>query len=233
MLKEEVKKTSGIFTFIGIYLDNGYCLLREREENKPKKGQRRFHFALLNRDFKKIKDLQPSLFIELPDMSDRFNLMRYMIWCEIVNGKIFVSSNMKDELEIEIYNFQGELLRKIRKAGKLKISDDFREEYLERWKGAPAWELWDLKRKHYFPDYFPSFKMFWVDDDERIFVETYEEGEMPGEYILHIFNPEGIFIGSKSLKEAQARKFKNDRLYCVYRKESGYEELVVYTMRWE
>jgi len=26
---------------------------------------------------------------------------------------------------------------------------------------------------------------------------------------------------------------KNDRLYCVKEKESGYKELVVYKMRWE
>jgi len=64
--------------------------------------------------------------------------------------------------------------------------------------------------------------MFWVDDVERIFVETYEEGEMLGEYVLHIFNSEGLFIGNKSLKEARYRRFKNNRMYCVYRKESGF-----------
>ncbi len=232
-LKKEIKKTSGIFSFIGIYLDNGYYLLREREENKPKKGQRRFQYALLNRDFKKIINLEPSFFIELPDMSDRFNLMSYLIWCEVINDKIFVSSNMKEELEIEVYNTQGELLKKIRKTGRIKISNDFKEEYLERWKRAPAWEIYDIKNKHYFPDYFPSFKMFWVDEEGRIFVETYEKGENEGESIIHIFNPEGIFVGCKSLKDAAARKFKNNRLYCIYRKESGFEELVAYKVKWE
>lgn len=232
-LKKEIKKTSGIFTFVGIYLENGNCLLREREEDKPKKGRRRFHYALLDRDFKKIKDLQPTFFIELPDISDKLNIMGYTIWCEIVNDKIFVSSNMKEKLEIEIYNFKGELLRKIRKAGKLKISNDFKVKHIERWKRAPAWEVFDYKNKHYFPDYFPSFKMFWVDEEERIFVETYEAGDRPGEAILYIFNPEGIFVGTKSLKEARSRKFKNNRLYCIYRKESGYEELKVYKVIWE
>lgn len=233
IFKDEIKKASRIFTFLGIYLDNGNFLLREREEDKPKKGRRRFHYTLLDRNFKKIKDLQPSFFIELPDVSDRLNIMGYTIWCEIVNDKIFVSSNMKEELEIEVYNFQGELLKKIRKDGKLKISNDFKEKHIERWKRAPAWEVFDYKNKHYFPDYFPSFKMFWVDDEGRILVETYEEGENPIEYLLHIFNPEGVFVGSKSLKEARSRKFKNNRLYCIYRKDSGYEEFVAYKLSWK
>ena len=233
-LKEEIKKKSRIFTFLGIYLDNGNYLLRERQ-NEPEKGIRKFHYALLDKDFIKIKDLQPSYWIQIPYFQpNKISLLGYSMSHGISNDKIFVSSNVKEDLEIEVYNFQGDLLRKIRKESKrLKVSKEYKEKVLERWKRSPAWEDWDFKNKHYFPDFFPPFKEFWVDDEERIFVETYEEGEKPGEVLLQIFNAEGIFIGTKYLKEARTRKFKNNRLYCVYRKESGYEELVVYKMKWE
>ncbi len=218
----------------GRYLDNGNFLIRERQ-NEPEKGIRKFHYALLDKNFNKIGDLQPSFQMEIPYyQTDKFNILPYTMSDEIAMDKIFVSSNMREDLEIEVYNFQGDLLRKIRKESeRLKISKKYKEETLKRWEKAPAWEEYSIKDKYYFPDYFPPFKMFWVDDEERIFVETYEEGERPGEALLHIFNPEGIFIGTKSLKESRSRRFKNNRMYSVYRKESGFEELVVYKLRWE
>jgi len=218
----------------GIYLDNGNFLMRERQ-NEPEKGIRKFHYALLDKNFNKIGDLQPSFQMEIPYyQTDKFSLLPYTMSYGIVMDKIFVSSNMRKDLEIEVYNFQGDLLKKIRKKSeRLKISKKHKEETLKRWEKAPAWEEYSIKDKYYFPDYFPPFKMFWVDNETRIFVETYEEGERPGEALLHIFNPEGIFIGTKSLKESRSRKFKNNRMYSVYRKESGFEELVVYKLRWK
>ena len=233
-LHKEKKKTSGIFTFLAICLDNGNFLLRERQ-NLPEKGIRSFHYSILDKSFKKITDLSPSYWIEISYFNPRrISFLRNNMSYEISNDKIFVGSNTTEDIEIEVYDLQGELFRKVKKESKkIRIPMDYKEKIVDRWKKSPVWEEWELKRKHYFPDYFHPFKEFWVDDEERIFVETYEEGEMPGEYILHIFNPEGIFIGSRYLKEAQARKFKNNRLYCIYRKESGFEELVAYKMKWE
>ena len=232
--KEEKKVTSVTFIHWIIYLDNGNFLIRERQ-NEPEKGIRKFHYAILDNNFNKIRDLQPSFQIEIPYYkTDKFSLLPYTMSYGIVMDKIFVSSNMREDLEIEVYNLQGDLFRKIRKdSERLKISKEYKEENLKKWEKAPAWEEWDLKRKHYFPDYFPPFKMFWVDDKERIFVETYRKGERLGEILLYIFNPEGLFVGTKSLKEARYRRFKNNRMYCVHRKESGYEELVVFKMKWD
>jgi hypothetical protein len=232
--KEERKVTSDTFIHWIIYLDNSNFMIRERQ-NEPEKGLRKFQYVLLDNNFEKIVSLYPSYQIEIPYyQTDKFSLLPYTMSKEISMDKIFVSSNMREDLEIEVYNFQGDVLRKIRRESKrLKISKEYKEEILKRWEKAPAWEDWDLKRKHYFPDYFPPFKMFWIDDDERIFVETYEEGKRAGEALLYIFNPEGIFVGTQSLKEARYRRFKNNRMYCVYRKESGYEELVAYKMKWE
>ena len=233
-LNKEIKKTSGIFTFEAIYLDNGNFIFRERQDDKNK-GIRLFHYSLLDRDFNKIKDLNPSFWIEIPYYNpSRISLLGCSMKYEVSDDKIYVGSNMNDEIEIEVYDFQGELLRKVRKESeRIKIPREYKEKIVERWKKSPAWEEWDLKRKHYFPENFHPFKDFWVDEEGRTFVETYKESEEPGKYILHIFNPGGVFIGSASLKEARAKKFKNSRLYCVYRKESGFEELVAYKIRWE
>ncbi len=227
--KEERKVTSNTIIQSIIYLDNGNFMIKERQ-NEPEKGIRKIYYALLDNNFEKIGDLQPSFQIEVPYYkTDKISLLSYSMSNEISMDKIFVSSNMREDLEIEVYNFQGDLLKKIRKESEsLKISKEYKKEILNRWKKSPRWEEWNLKDKYYFPDYFPPFKMFWIDDEERIFVETYEEGEETREALFYIFNPEGMFIGIKSLKKASFRKFKNDRLYCIYRKESGYEEFVAY-----
>jgi len=233
-LQNEIKKTARMFTFVGLYLDNGNFLLRERVED-PEKGIRTFHFVLFDQKFEKIKDLQPSFWIEIPDSpAGKFSLLGYSMSCAISNGKVYVSSNVTDNLEIEVYDFQGELLKKIRKKSEiLTIPKEYKERIIERWEKSPAWKGLDFKNKHYFPDNFPPFKEFLVDDEERIFVETYKEGESPEEVLIQIFNPAGIFVGTKYLKEARLRKFANNRLYCVYRKEDGFEELVAYRMIWE
>ena len=95
----------------------------------------------------------------------------------------------------------------------------------------------------YFPKHMPPFQYFFADDEGYLFVMTYEKGGNPREYKYDIFNPEGIFIGRLSLdnygkysplQEGQLEAAaKNNRLYCIREKESGYKELVVYKMRWE
>jgi hypothetical protein len=233
-LEKEIKKAARMFTFVGIYLDNGHFLLRERAD-EPEKGIRTFRFVLFDQNFEKIKDLLPSFWLEIPYFqTDKISLLGYSMSYALSNGKILISSNVTDNLEIEIYDFQGELIKKIRKkTEKIAVSKAYKERIIERWKKFPAWEELNYKEKHYFPEYFPPFKEFWVDEEERIFVETYKEGESPEEVLVQIFNPEGIFVGTKYLKEARSRKFKEDHLYCAYRKESGFEDLIAYKIIWQ
>ena len=89
-----------------------------------------------------------------------------------------------------------------------------------------------LLKKIYFPKFWSAFQYFFIDDGEYLYIMTYEKGKIPKEYIYDIFNPDGFFIGRKSL-EGSKIKTKNNRLYCLREKDSGYKELVVYKMRWE
>jgi hypothetical protein len=83
------------------------------------------------------------------------------------------------------------------------------------------------------------FDSFFSDDEGRLFVKTFEKGINPGENLYDIFNPEGIFIGKKSLKIhfregiAIYAEAKKNLLYCLQEKENGYRELVVYNVKWE
>jgi hypothetical protein len=84
----------------------------------------------------------------------------------------------------------------------------------------------------------PPLLSFFSDDEGRLFVMTYEEGENPGEYIYDIFNPDGVCVGIKSLKVFHDESglyatMKNGRFYCINEKENGYKELKAYSVRWE
>lgn len=81
---------------------------------------------------------------------------------------------------------------------------------------------------------------------------TYEKGEGEKDYVYDIFNPEGFFISRTVLENSGNSlgappfqglstpwggpddvKVKNNLLYYLRSKESGYQELVVYKMKWE
>jgi len=70
-------------------------------------------------------------------------------------------------------------------------------------------------------------------DEDRLYVMTNEIRKKSGEYTVDIFNSEGLFIGRKGIISSGTIKAKNNRLYCLREKESGYKELVVYKMMWE
>jgi hypothetical protein len=81
---------------------------------------------------------------------------------------------------------------------------------------------------------------------------TFEKGEREREFVFDIFNPDGFFIGRTVLDNSKNVvggppfqglpipwggpydvKVKNNVLYCMRGKDNGYQELVVYRMKWE
>jgi hypothetical protein len=75
---------------------------------------------------------------------------------------------------------------------------------------------------------------------------TYEEGKKPLSFKYDIFNADGNFIGRTELENYGRSPYsynglplpfnvvsKNNLIYCLREKESGYQELVVYRMKWE
>lgn len=160
----------------------------------------------------------------------------------VINEKIYVG-NPRKGYEVFIYNLEGELLRKIRKEHKpVEISGETREEIrsmLKKGVENPNSTLYGKEVN--ILKYWPPFQYLFTDDDGQLFVMTYEEGEDFDQYLYDIFNPDGLFIGRVSLSnlispiqwDIQYVVAKNNRLYSLREKESGYKELVVYKMIWE
>lgn len=154
------------------------------------------------------------------------------LWCWSVSKRNVYVGNEERGYEIWVYDLDGNLIRKIKKEyKKVPISEEYKK---KRIGSTPD----ILKKMTFFPEFFPPYQSFFTDDRGKLFVMTYEEGENPGEFIIDIFNHEGIFVGRKSLNAWVWNsilwvKIKKNLLYCLQEKESGYRKVVVYRMKWE
>lgn len=201
---------------------------------------------LYSSKFKEIKELDrfrkfPNRRIAEKIAEKIINGINYVFVGKQSGGNIYIG-NCERGYEILVYDLEGNLLRKIRKEYKpVKVPEDYKKEYMKPFVDTEDSWAKSWGEKIYFPKYWYPFYSFFPDDEGRLFVMTYEEGENPGEYIFDIFNSDGIFIARKSLKYSlgYARlpelhvKAKMNHLYCAQKKDSGYKELVVYKMMWE
>lgn len=225
-------------------LENGNYLIQKylRGTNE---NIRQFHLILCTPELQEIKVLKK---IENPvarPSSSRikgiysgFAIHPNFVWC-VSKENIFVEERERG-YEISVYDLEGNLQRKVRKEyTSINISEEHKKKFLKEIESVAGEEL---RKKVYFPKYWPPFRYFFTDDNGRLFVMTYEKGKNLNEYEYDIFNSNGVFVGRISLGNIQeiplgelelGVKAKSNCLYCLREKESGYKKLVVYKMRWE
>jgi len=183
---------------------------------------------LIDYDFPGLEGEKMSVFLEIPIVG-------------ISKSQIFLGYE-KTGKDILVYDLNGGLKKKIRKKyNSIAVPDELKQEIEERkkrLKNIPVWE------QIYIPSHMPLFQYFFTDDAGRLYVVRSEKDKGLGTNICDIYNPEGVFIGRKSMGYFDLLKFiylnqpmdiraKNNCLYCMREKESGYKELLVYKMRWE
>jgi hypothetical protein len=224
-----------VFSISYVYpLETGALLVyRPRyEDSNSRTGPFPFPYSLslCTPDFKEIKELDRYQWD-----SGEEGLPAFFIW-RVSAGHIYIA-NEERGYEILDYDLKGNLKRKIRK--------DYRRvaatEEIKKARVGPGYEEPGISLGHYFPDPLPPMSSFFVDDEGRLFVMTYEPGENPGEFLYDIFNADGVFIGRKSLNAGTAQffpqinyaKVKKGHLYHYREKENGFEELTVQRMIWK
>lgn len=187
-------------------------------------------YILYSSEFEEIKKLDIHKFPN-PLKKGKRGIGDPVFICKISSGNIYIGNEDRG-YEILKYDLEGNLLRKIRKEYKqVEVSEELKIKLKKLYESANT--------KVWFPKYWAPYDSFFPDNEGRLFVKTYEEGDNPGEYIYDIFNPDGIFIGRKSLNIYSWRgievyaKAKRNRFYCLEEKESGFRELAVYKIKWE
>jgi hypothetical protein len=134
-----------------------------------------------------------------------------------------------EEYEIEIFNPEGKLIRRILKDyDPVKITKEDQEEFMDR---LPA-EASVIKDRIEFPKLFPAYQSFSRDNQGRIFVRTFEKGKKEREYFFDVFDAEGIYIAKIPL-DVDPRIWKGKKLYAIRENEDGFQILRCSSIRWE
>jgi hypothetical protein len=169
------------------------------------------------------------------DGMDNSRQVPFFMW-RVSGGRIFVVNQVRG-YEIWVFDFEGNLLKKIRKEYRpVRVTEEIKEAIL-----GPEYRRSGSPQSEYFPDPLPPLNQFFADDEGRVFVMTYEPGPNPGEYLWDIFDPDGVFVGRKALNIVWAGLYlgsrytfaRKGRFYCHEEKESGFDELTVYRMIWK
>ncbi len=218
-------------------LESGNHLIQWQIDHRNYKYDHQLPLILYSSGFDRIKELGRYIILDFTTAEKLRGIFPVFTW-SISDGKIFLGTE-ENGYEINVYDSEGDLVRKIKKMYKpVKVPDEYKKYIMKMAETVPWGD------KIYFPEFMPPFQYIFTDDERHLFVMTYEKGEKPKEYIYDIFNPDGIFIGRISLGNYGFSgylgtdgplevKAKNNRIYCLRENESGYHELVVYKMKWE
>lgn len=184
-----------------------------------------FQVILCSSALEELKILDRST-IESFNKAVKVNIIPTLLYWAKSDNHIYTGNT--EEYEIRVFDFDGNLLRRIRKEHKaVSLSDKDREGYEKTLKKYPP----ELRESFFIPDVFPPFRDIVPLENKWIFVRTYE-GAKEGSSLYDIFDTNGKFTGRTELEGYQI-KFKGSRVYCLKQKESGYKELVVYRMIWD
>ncbi len=184
-----------------------------------------FQVILCSSGFKELKTLDSSK-IESFKKAVKVNIIPTLVYWESSDSHIYTGNT--DEYEIRVFDFDGQLIRTIRKEyDAVTLSSEDKEKYEQQLQRYPP----EIRESFYIPDAFPPFRNIVAMGDKWLFVQTYEESN-EGSPLYDIFNEKGEFIGRTEFEGYQV-KFKENRVYCLKQKENGYKELIVYQMTWD
>jgi len=223
-------------------LDNTRFLYRRVEFDATRPVAKiAYVFSIVDREYSEIKELD-RIAVEDADTVAKVRYPFPFIRWALSGDRIFLANDERG-YEVRAYDFNGELVRRIRKEGPpVKYPENMKQDVL---KNIDTSSLAFLKTKIKFADPAPPCQHFWVDDEGRLFVVTYEQGVRPGEFLIDIFDNGGVFMGQMSLNIQAGMKLfeqaprldswttmKNGRLHCLREKDTGYLQLVVYRVNW-
>jgi hypothetical protein len=181
-----------------------------------------FQVILCSSGLEELKILDSSK-IESFKKAVKVNIIPTLVHWEKSGNRIYTGHT--DEYTIQMFDFDGNLLRSIKKEYEaVPLSDKDREEYEKNLERYPP----EIRESFFIPDAFPPFRAIVALGDKRVLVQTYEESEK-GSFLYDVFDTDGRFLGQTVLEGYQV-KFRGDKVYCLEQKESGYKELVVYRM---
>ena len=161
-------------------------------------------------------------------MAGKINPLSMLTIYRVGKNDTILISNL-DRYEIKVLNSEGKVIKRILKEWEpIKISDEYKKERLAQLPPETAM----FKDRIEVPKVFPPYENFFLDEQRRIFVKTYETGKMKEEHLFDIFDAAGNYIAKIALK-GNDHFIKGGKLYSVEETEDGFQVLKCYSLRWE
>jgi len=159
----------------------------------------------------------------LPSRSPNYNpFMPELCW--VVSKRDNVIYGYPEKYELKLFDSEGKVIRKIVKDYKpIKITQKEIEESKKRLPGPMELDI---------PQYHPAYKNLSIDDENRIFVQTWERTENKKGYYYDVFDSEGKYISKIPLKFSP-QVWKKNKLYTIEEDEEGFQMVKRYKVSWK
>lgn len=144
-------------------------------------------------------------------------------------GNIYYGRNA--DYEIKVYGPDGKPVRTIQKDyDRVKVTQADIDEMLERMPIAVP-DV-NIKEMFTFPEYFPPFQGFILDDLGRLYVRTFTKGKAKGEYVFDVFDADGVFF-AQFITKSDLRLCKAGKAYGIEETDDGYQVIKRYSVSTE
>jgi len=136
-----------------------------------------------------------------------------------------------DKYELSIINSEGTLIKKIiKKYTPKKITQEEKDNWIKEKLGG--YDKVSPGIKLVWNDYHNAYIDFTIDDENRVFVHTYEKVPDTNIYYYDVFDSEGKYIVKVPIK-AQPQVWRKNKLYTIEEDENGYQYVKRYKVTWK
>ena len=144
-------------------------------------------------------------------------------------GNIYYGRNQT--YDIKVYSPEGKHIRTIEKEyDRIKIT----QQDIEGMIAATANKMPGVNYRDLFafPDYYPPYDSFVLDEQGRLFVRTYNKGKAKDGVVVDVFNAEGRFI-AQFITGSDLKLFKKNKAYGVEVTADGILVVKRYAVTWK
>jgi len=156
--------------------------------------------------------------------------------CWILDSQDRLIFGYSKTYEISFYDQHFKIAKKIRREFEpVKVTEEDKKIYMKR--SLPPGSSGPVKQPC--PSVHAAFRSFFIDDQGRLFVQTWERTSDGRQDIHDVYDSEGRFFGRIALNvhpdfiNPVPRILRNNRLYTVDVDEEGYEVVKRYSVTWK
>jgi hypothetical protein len=220
--------TSGMLGLVNVLMDGkGNAIAREMGVVEGS-GKMFFEIKVFDPSLKPVFTLDKIEFpVPIPGSGTKINVLDMISGYQFdPAGNIYYGRNA--DYEIKVFTPEGKHIRTMRKEyDRVKVTQADIDEMLQKMPNvAPGVNVKDMFT---FPEYFPPYQFFVVDDQGRLFVRTFTKGKAKDEYEVDVFDGEGRYF-ARFVTRADLRVCKAGKLYGIEESDEGYQKIKRYAI---